>query len=45
MQAIILKGVCVGDNSVIAAGSIVTKDIDADTIAGGVPAKKIRKLT
>ena len=29
---IILKGVTIGDNSIIAAGSIVTKDVPADTI-------------
>jgi len=44
MQAIILKGVHIGDNSVIAAGSVVTRDIDADMLAGGIPTKKIRKL-
>ncbi|RGR83292.1 acyltransferase [Heyndrickxia coagulans] len=40
----ILPGVRIGDNSVVAAGSIVTKDIEKDTLVAGVPAKVIRKL-
>lgn len=38
----ILKGVHIGARSIIAAGSIVTKDIPADCIAGGNPCKVIR---
>jgi maltose O-acetyltransferase len=37
----ILKGVRIGNNSVIACGSLVTKSIPDNTIAGGVPAKII----
>lgn len=40
----ILKGVCIGDNSVIANGSVVTKSIPADVIAGGIPAKVIKQI-
>lgn len=40
----ILKGVHIGARSIIAAGSIVTKDIPADCIAAGVPARVIKKL-
>ena len=40
----ILKGVTIGDNSVIANGSLVTKSIPANVIAGGFPAKVIRSL-
>lgn len=40
----ILKGVTIGNNSVIASGSIVTKDIPKNVIAGGNPAKVIRNL-
>ena len=40
----VLKGVTVGDNCFIAAGSVVTNDIPCNTIAGGVPAKKISSL-
>jgi len=42
--AIILKGVCVGKNAVVAAGSVVTKSIPDNEIWGGNPAKFIRKL-
>lgn len=40
----ILKGVSIGKNSVIAAGSIVSKSIPANVVAGGIPAKVIRAL-
>lgn len=40
----ILQGVTIGDNAIVAAGSVVTKDIPANTIAGGVPAKRIREI-
>ena len=41
----VLQGVHVGDNSIIAAGSLVTKDIPANVIAMGTPAKVVRKIT
>lgn len=40
----VLKGVTIGKGAIIAAGSVVTKDIPAFTLAGGIPAKEIRKL-
>lgn len=40
-NAIILKGVHIGDGAVVAAGAIVTKSISRNEIWGGVPAKKI----
>lgn len=40
--AIILPGVSVGDGAVIAAGAVVTKDVNAYCIVGGVPATPIR---
>ena len=43
--AIVLPGVTIGENAVIAAGAVVTKDIPANAIAGGVPAKVIRIMT
>ena len=43
-SCMILKGVTIGDNSVIAAGSIITKNIPSSVLAGGVPAKVIRNL-
>jgi len=42
--AMILPGVTVGRNSVVAAGAVVTKDVPPYTIVAGVPAKVIRKL-
>lgn len=41
-NCIILKGVTIGARSVIAAGSVVTKNIPSDCIAGGNPARVIR---
>ena len=43
-RCIILKGVTIGENSVIAAGSIVTKDVPANVIAGGNPCKVIKNI-
>jgi len=43
-QCIILKGAQIGNNSVIAAGSIVNGPIPENVIAGGVPAKVIRQI-
>ena len=38
MNAVILKGVIIGDNSVVAAGAVVTKSIAPNTIVAGNPA-------
>jgi maltose O-acetyltransferase len=40
----ILDGVTIGDNAVIAAGAVVNKDVAAQTLVGGVPAKLIRTI-
>ena len=40
----ILPGVTVGNNVVIAAGAVVTKDVPDNCVIGGVPAKKIRDI-
>ena len=40
----ILPGVTIGENSVVAAGSIVTKDVRANTVVAGIPAKFIKKI-
>lgn len=41
-HSIIITGVRIGDGAIIAAGSVVTKDVEPYTIYGGVPAKKIK---
>jgi acetyltransferase-like isoleucine patch superfamily enzyme len=40
--AIILCGVKIGDGAIVAAGSVVTKDVEPCTIVAGVPAQKIK---
>ena len=40
----ILPGITIGNNVVVAAGAVVTKDVPDNTLVGGVPAKAIRKL-
>ena len=42
--AVISGGVTVGENSIVAAGAVVTKDVPDNCIVGGVPAKVIRKI-
>lgn len=43
-KATILRGVTIGDNSVIGANSVVTRDIQANCVAAGIPAKVIRQF-
>ena len=43
-NAIVLPGVTVGDNAVVAAASVVTKDVPANTIVVGSPARVVRDL-
>lgn len=43
-NATILQGVSIGDNAVVAAGAVVTKDVAADTVVGGVPARWIKRI-
>ena len=44
-NAIILKGVTVGEGSIVGAGSVVTKDVPPYTIVAGNPARVIRSLS
>jgi len=43
-SAVILPGVTIGENAIVAAGAVVSKDVPDNTIVGGVPAKIIRKI-
>lgn len=42
--AVILPGVCIGDNSVIGAGSVVTRNIPPDVVAVGNPCRVLREI-
>ena len=42
--ATILAGVTVGENSVVAAGSVVTRDVEPNCLVAGVPARVVRRL-
>ena len=42
--AIVMRGVTIGDNAVVAAGSIVTKDVRPDTLVAGSPARVIKSI-
>jgi acetyltransferase-like isoleucine patch superfamily enzyme len=42
--ATILPGVTIGENSVVAAGAVVSKDVAPNTVVGGVPAKFIKNI-
>lgn len=42
--ATLLPGVSIGENSIVAAGAVVTKSVPANTIVGGVPAKFIKSI-
>lgn len=42
-NATILKGVRIGNNAVVAAGAVVTKDVPDNAVVGGVPAKVIKQ--
>ena len=44
MNAVILKGVTIGENAVVAAGSVVSKSVAANTVVAGNPAVVVREI-
>jgi acetyltransferase-like isoleucine patch superfamily enzyme len=44
VRVVVLKGVRIGENTVVGAGSVVTRDIPPDVLAAGVPARVIRRF-
>lgn len=42
--ATVLPGVCVGRNSVVAAGAVVREDVQDNTVVGGIPAKVLKRI-
>lgn len=43
-NATVLGGVTIGDDAVVAAGAVVTKDVEAGTVVGGVPERLIKRI-
>ena len=43
-RSVILPGVTIEENSIVGAGAVVTRDVSADTVVGGVPARVIKKI-
>lgn len=43
-NATVMPGVTIGENAIVAAGAVVTKDVAANTIVAGVPARVVKKI-
>jgi acetyltransferase-like isoleucine patch superfamily enzyme len=44
VNVVILPGVTIGENAIVATGAVVMKDVEPMTIVGGIPAKEIKKI-
>lgn len=44
MNAVVLKGVTIGENAIVAAGSVVSRDVPADVVVAGNPARVVKQL-
>jgi acetyltransferase-like isoleucine patch superfamily enzyme len=44
MNAVILKGVTIGENSIVAAGAVVSKSVPANVVVAGNPAVIVKEL-
>jgi len=44
-RVVVLPGVCIGAGAIVAAASVVTRDIPANTLAAGIPARVVRDLS
>ncbi|MEI3479544.1 MAG: hypothetical protein V8Q84_11165 [Bilophila sp.] len=42
INSLILKGVTIGDGAIVAAGSVVVRDVPAHAVAAGVPARVVK---
>ncbi|MFC2136162.1 acyltransferase [Bacteroidota bacterium] len=45
VNVVVLPGVTIGENAIVATGSVVTKDVPSYTVVGGTPARFIKKIT
>lgn len=44
-RVVVIGGVTIGEGAVVAAGAVVTRDVEPYTLVGGVPARVIRRLS